>query len=230
MAGESFTSFKVFLDLQRRHEGQNTGQQNRIPLFVTNITVNTNKSVMNVPIPFSGAIRGESTNLALDIGMAQKTISVEGLLLGQTISKNSGGGVKTKKLTSFEMAQLIHSYVDSSTFQDDQSLNRLVILIPSRVDEDFEYHNSAHETLDVEDLSTIPFSWKNRTYDNAFTALVGDTDVYFAPSNVTDADTVGVDGFIRSFSTTMNGETFPSVSFSMEFEEALVLAENFLDG
>ena len=230
MAGESFANFKVFLDLQRRHEGNHTGQTNRIPLFVNSISVNTNKSVMNIPIPFSGAIRGESTTLAMDIGMAQKTISIEGLLLGQTIVKNTGDGVKSRSMTSFELAQLIHSYVDASVFQDDQNMNRLIILIPSSVDKDFNYHNADAETQDVQDLPTIPLSWKNRSYDNAFTSLTGDTEAYFSPANSTEAGLVGIDGFIRTFSTQLSGTEFPAVTFNLEFEEAVVLADNFLDG
>jgi len=152
------------------------------------------------------------------------------MILGQTIIKNTGSGTKTVNMTSFELAQLIHSYVDASTFQDDQSLNRLVILIPSRVNNDFDYHSSDDETRDVSDLPTIPFSWKNRSYDNAFTSLTGDSSAYFTPTNSTDATAVGVDGFIRSFGTELSGSEFPAVTFSMEFEEAVVLAENFLDG
>ena len=37
-------------------------------------------------------------------------------------------------------------------------------------------------------------------------------------------------GFIRSFNTTMSGMDFPAVQFTLDFEEAFVLAENFLDG
>ena len=72
-------NFKVFLELQRRNDGFDTGQENRIPLHVTELSVQTNKSVMNAPIPFSGAIRGESTNLAFDIGIAQKTVDITGI-------------------------------------------------------------------------------------------------------------------------------------------------------
>jgi|10_taG_2_1085330.scaffolds.fasta_scaffold00225_5 hypothetical protein len=239
MAGESFTNFKVFLELQRRNDGFNTGQQNRIPLFVNSINIQTNKSVMNVPIPFSGAIRGEATNLALDIGMAQKTISLEGVLLGQTIIKNKGGAEdpSTVAMTSFELAQLLHSYVDSSALQDDQSLNKLVILIPSRVNKNFDYHDNTHDpnhasAVDISELITIPFSWKNRGYDNSFTKFQG-TDgnaSYFESTTASDENAMGVTGFIRSFGTALTGTEFPVVTFNMEFEEALVLADNFLDG
>ena len=106
---------------------------------------------MNMGVPFSGAITGESMNLAFDIGMAQKTVSLNGILLGQTISKQKSESVsaKTANLTAYEMAQLIHSYVDSSTFQDDQNMNKLIILGPTRVGFNFDYHAEA-ENADEE--------------------------------------------------------------------------------
>ena len=230
MAGENFTNFKVFLELQRRNDGFNSGHQNRIPLFVSDITVNTNKTVMNMGVPFSGAVSGESLNLAFDIGMAQKTISLPGMLLGQTITKKkSGASLKERKLTAFEMGQLIHSYVDASSFQDDQNMNKLIILIPSRVDEAFEYHTAADETNDVSTLPVIPFTWKNRGYDTEFTTQ-GTNSKYFTPYSNSEDVTLGVTGFIRSFSCNFTGQDFPSVPFSLEFEEAVVIAENFLDG
>ncbi len=114
MPGENFNKFKVFLELQRRNdEGMNDGAVNRIPLLVDSLGITTSKSVMAIPVPFSGAIQGESLNLAFDVGMAQKTINMSGQLLGQTIvKKRDGSAAKTVKMTSYEMAQLIHSYVD----------------------------------------------------------------------------------------------------------------------
>ena len=47
---------------------------------------------------------------------------------------------------------MIHSYVDASTFQDDQNINKIVILIPSRVNHDFE---------DTNDQDTKPLSLSN---------------------------------------------------------------------
>lgn len=233
MTGENFANFQVFLELQRRNdEGLNQGGHiNRIPLMVDSITINTSKTVMNMGVPFSGAVTGESLNLAFDTGMAQKTVNLSGTLLGQRIVKmKDGTSKKDRKLTSFELAQLIHSYVDSSTFQDDQSLNKLIILIPSRVDHAFEYRSTdpAHETADLLDLPRIPFTFKNRGYDNVFTSQ-GSNEEFFKPFVETE-DSVGLMGFIRSFNTTITGAEFPAVQFTLDFEEAFVLAENFLDG
>lgn len=225
-------NYRVFLELQRRNEF-GSGQENRISLLASDLTVSTNKTVMNLGVPFSGAVRGESLNLAMDIGMAQKTVSVTGILVDQTITKKKteDGESKARRFTSFELAQLIHSYVDSSTFQDDQNINKIVILIPSRVNHDFEYHENTNENTDLNDCKLIPWSWKNREYDNDFTAAVSGGKAYFTPYNSTDIDsaTLGITGFIRSFSTTVSGQEFPSVQFQLEFEEAKVIADNFLD-
>ncbi len=230
-------NFKVFLELQRRNDGFDTGQTNRIPLYATELNIQTNKSVMNAPIPFSGAIRGESTNLAFDIGIAQKTISITGVLLNQTIrKKKSGSDTSTVaasgvEMTAFEVAQLLCSYTDASAFQDDQNLNKLIILIPSRVDHNFAYHdgNNAHATMDESELPMIPFTWKNRGFDNSFTNQ-GDNASFFTKYTGSEAVSVGITGFIRSFSCQFTGAEGTSVPFTMEFEEALVIADNFLDG
>tara|TARA_R100001509_G_scaffold151761_1_gene111442 strand:- start:1638 stop:2354 length:717 start_codon:yes stop_codon:yes gene_type:complete len=238
MPGENFNNFKVFLELQRRNdEGMNDGAVNRIPLFVDNLGITTSKSVMAIPVPFSGAIQGESLNLAFDVGMAQKTINMSGQLLGQTIvKKRDGSAAKTVKMTSYEMAQLIHSYVDSSTFQDDQNMNKLIVLGPTRVGFNFDYHAGA-ENADVSDLKMMPFSWKTRGYDNSFTrydydaeAGTGANSEWFTPYTGAEEVSVGITGFIQNFNTTMDGSTFPAVGFTMDFTEAFVLSENFLDG
>ena len=90
MAGENFANFKVFLELQRRND-YGGGTTNRIPLFADSVTINTSKTVMNMGVPFSGAIQGESLSLAFDVGMAQKTVNISGQLLGQKIKKQRDG-------------------------------------------------------------------------------------------------------------------------------------------
>ena len=234
MSGESFhtlpNNFKVFIELARRNE-VGTGFINRIPLFADSISISTSKMVGNIPVPFSGAVRGESMNLAFDVGQASKTVQVSGMLLGQHIKKKKNtdaNSLREVNLTSFEMAQLIHSYVDGSSFQDDQNMSRLMILIPSRADHDFAYHSGIEDAdKDISELPLIPFTWKNRGYDNDFASL-GTNAKYFTPYN-SETTEVALTGFIRSFNTTMSGAEFPSVGFSLDFEEAIVLADNFLD-
>ena len=212
----------------------NTISTNRISLLCESLSISTTKSAFPIDVPFSGVIAGESSTIVMDLGAARKQITINGIIYEQTVTKFKGGQdetPKTIKLTSYEIAQLIHSYVDSSTFQDDQNINRIVILIPSRVDHEFEYHENTDENTDLNDCKLIPWSWKNREYDNDFTAAVSGGKAYFTPYNSTDIDsaTLGITGFIRSFSTTVSGQEFPSVQFQLEFEEAKVIADNFLD-
>ena len=243
---DAFQNWKVFLELQRRNElgGADGSHANRIPLFVDSITISTNKTVPNMGVPLAGMVRGESMKLAFDIGMAEKSLNMSGILLEQTITKQStSDNLKTRKLTSYEMAQLIHSYVDGSSMQDDQNLSKIIILIPSRADHNFEYHdslvgNATAENDDLEDLPLIPFTWKNRIYDNAGTALVsGGVQEFTAVSDAVNADgkkleidgnAIGITGFIRSFQTTITGAESPAIQFTLDFEEARVMKENFL--
>ena len=110
----SVADLNVILELQRRNDfGSGDARINRIPLYVTEITIATNKTVPNIGVPFSGAVRGESTNLAFDMGLAQKTLSIQGVLLEQSIKKKTHKDESTKDvtMTAFELAQLLHSYV-----------------------------------------------------------------------------------------------------------------------
>jgi len=178
------------------------------------------------------------------MGLAQKTVSITGVLLEQQIIKNndSGGTNKTVTFTAYELAQLIHSYTDSSSFQDDQNVNKLLVFYPSKVDNSFNQRTedkngntvTAAEmvALDIGDAPLIPWNWNNRAYDNSFTVGSGNTtDSPSSAFNIISKTNnhIGLKGFIRSFSTTFSGAEYPSVQFSMEFEEATVIADNFFD-
>ena len=224
----------VMLELSRRNELGTDTTTNRIPLHVESINISTNKTVPNVPVPFTGAIRGESTNIAFDMGLASKTIDIQGVLTEQTISKQtSSGSVKQVVMTSFELAQLIHSYVDSSTLQIDQNVNKILFFYPSRVDNNFDYRSNVTENTPIEDLPILPFTFKNRAYDNDFAFGTGNTTD--SPSKVFDAATsisgnyTGVTGFMRSFTTNIIASEFPSIGFNLNFEEAKVIGDNFFD-
>jgi len=240
---DSYSNFSVFLELQRRNEIGGDRAVNRIPLFVTEIGINTSKTVPTLPVPFASMATGKSETLAFDMGIANKAISLTGTLLNQRISKDTGEGsdsAKERILTPFEMAQLIHSYVDSSAAQDDQSMNRLIILMPSRIDTNFNYHTTDDETNDMSDLPLIPFTYENRRYDERFKRAANDfidsttgvSDLIdisplSAFSDVSEVDEItGMSGFIRSFNTTFAGEQANAVPFTLEFEVAKVLAEN----
>ena len=225
----------VMLELSRRNELGTDTTTNRIPLHVESINISTNKTVPNVPVPFTGAIRGESTNIAFDMGLASKTIDIQGVLTEQTITKQtaSTGSVKQVVMTSFELAQLIHSYADSSTLQIDQNVNKILFFYPSRVDNNFDYRSNVTENTPIEDLPILPFTFKNRAYDNDFAFGTGNTTD--SPSKVFDAATsisgnyTGVTGFMRSFTTNIIASEFPSIGFNLNFEEAKVIGDNFFD-
>ena len=88
----------------------------------------TNRSVAPIPIPFSGAVSGESQTLAIDLGIASKSIELGGIITDQVIKKRFTN-VETEvsvHLTAFEVAQLMHSAVDSSFLQKHQNVSELV--------------------------------------------------------------------------------------------------------
>ena len=239
------TDFKGFLELARRAQVDDGTARavNRIPLFVREIQVNTQKTVPTIPIPFAAVATGASETLAFDMGISSKTLSLSGVLLDQTISKDtqeSDTSHKERILSCFELAQLIHSYVDSSQAQEDQTLNKLIILIPSRVDTNFEYHDATTETKDLDQLPLIPFTFENRRYDERFKRqinqqienLTGTSDlINLSPTSaftdISDLDEIpGMSGFIQSFDTTFSGEQPNSVEFNLNFEVATVIADN----
>ena len=216
------TNYKVYLELQRRNDVGTQAKVNRIALNALSIVITTSKTIPNVPVPLAGAVTGESVSLAFDMGLANKTISISGILLEQEIkkSKTTEDDVVTATFTPFELAQLIHAYVDSSSFQDDQNINKLIILIPSKVDNNFVGRNAVD----------IPFTFKNRVYDNSFTAFTDSPVEAFEGDNSIGSRTFeGITGFVRSFSTTFSGDQPNSVEFQLEFEEAKVIADNFFD-
>ena len=253
----------VFLQLAAREAGLGgmagnvgSGMHNRIALKADNITISSNKTVPSMPVPFSGIITGESTNVGLDLGMCVKTISISGIITEQTITKafplnsidtlttasnhdltrsstsekstSDNFDVVTVDMTAHEVAQLIHSYVDSSMIQRQQNLNELIILYPSYVSKYWLYHNdtiAADATRDVDSAVMLPFSWAVRDegkegakLDNHMAAPVSTFPKQF---NSTDDDASGLSGFIRSFTTPWVGGQ-PHVEFNLDFEVAFV--------
>ena len=113
-------------------------------------------------------------------------------------------------MTAHEIAQLLHSYIDSSFLHEDQNLSKLIILIPSRVDTDFKYRNDTSENAETTELPLIPFTWANRNYDipqtsTGFKLSFGATDFpdeILKSVTVTDDDdndvTTAISDFINS--------------------------------
>ena len=228
----------VMLELGRRASGDttNTGfTTNRIGLLATQITIQTNKQSLAFPIPFSGVISGESQTLAIDAGMASKSVTVQGMILDQKITKKNKFGDKVEaQMTSHEVAQLLHSYVDSSFLHEDQNLSKLIVLMPSRVDTNFEYRDVSHETADPTELPLIPFTWANRDYDipqtsSGFKLSFGATPFPKEILTGTETEIPGVSGFINDFSCDFSGQEGNTVTFSLTFTSAATAISDFIN-
>ena len=208
---------------------------NRIWLQAESVAITTGKTVAAFPIPFSGLATGESTSLALDLGMASKSINISGVLVEQEIKKkfkedvttadtDTEGKGLTRKMTAQEIAQLLHSYVDSSFLQDQQNLNEIIIVYPSYVNKNWEYHTGLSASSDLEDAKMMPFNYAVRDGGTmmGFDAR-GSSGGSTFPTPI-DSDTGEIDGlkgFIRSFNTTFEGSPF--VQFTMDFEVATTI-------
>ena len=211
-------------------------ETNRIGLKIESYSVNTSRTLPSFPIPSIGVITGESETIGIDLGMATKNISMNGTLIGQRIIKSFddvGEGEPSEvsvMMTASEVAQLIHSYVDSSAFQKQQRLNELVILMPSRVNHKYEYHDGLAEATDdstltpEEYLPMIPFSFRSRNQDNKGTIYNVIPDHSFAEFKPihSESNIAGLGGFVRSFNTTHTAGQ-PEITFTMDFEIARIL-------
>ena len=223
----------VFIKLASNSE--TNSDYNRIWLQAETVAITTGKTVAAFPIPFSGIATGESHSLALDLGMASKTINISGTLVEQEIKKkfdndqvttaDSGveGGV-TRKMSAQEISQLLHSYVDSSFLQDQQNMNELIVIYPSYVDKSWEYHTGLNENSKLEDAKMMPFNYAVRDAGttmglDAKGSIGGST--FPTPIDSDTGEINGVKGFIRSFNTTFEGSPF--VSFTMDFEVAITI-------
>tara|TARA_R110002110_G_scaffold260644_4_gene476437 strand:+ start:2272 stop:2964 length:693 start_codon:yes stop_codon:yes gene_type:complete len=184
---------------------------NTIPLKVTSITIATAKTIPSLEVPFSGALSGESITAALDLGMASKSISLNGFILEDTITKKwaeDGAPTGAKTYTAIELAQMIHSSVDSTGLQTYQAINELVFLYDSKVDNNGDQRTSTQ---------VIPFTYASRgnrkERDNRGAVL--------ASTFPTNQFSTGLKGFVRSFNTTIDSETI-DISFDLQFEVATV--------
>jgi len=256
--GDALEHF-VFLDLSSRSpfgagttsmESFNT---NRIALKCDTVSISTGKNIMAFPTPAIGIATGESVSLGLDLGMATKSVSLSGIITEQVISKQFNAGDFPKdekdpsdgttpytdtedgkwvkvKMTAPEVAQLIHSYVDASFMQAQQNLNKLIILIPSRVGPKFLYHDEddaeniisgVGSQTEAESCPLIPFTYavRDKGGSELDAAMSVPISKFPKPININKNTQQGLDGFIRSFDTTFTGGS-PFVEFNMSFEIA----------
>jgi len=200
----------VYLKLQK-HSGS-SATIDTIPLKVNSVSVSVDKTIPAIPIPLSGLATGESTTVALDLGMSNKRISLTGIIVDTEIRRShtkSGGSATNLTFTAQEVAQMIASGVDSTGLASYQAINELVVLMDSKVDENYAARASTIQ---------IPLTFRARG-----SALEKDnTNVVGSFAFPTSSTSKGLNGFIQSFSYEMTGETI-EVSFSLEFVVANVL-------
>ena len=198
----------VFLKLQK-HSGSSSSIDT-IPLRVNSISLSVDKTIPAIPIPLSGLVTGESSTVALDLGMSNKRISLNGFITETPIQRThtkTGSTPTTLNFTAHELAQLIASGVDSTGIASYQAVNELVILIDSNIDENY---------ADRGGLKRIASLSK----DNTNITIAGDFPL--ADNHSDFAGHKGVKGFIQNFSATLSAESV-DVEFSMEFAVATVL-------
>ena len=198
----------VYLKIAK-HSGS-SASIDTIPLNVTNVSISVDKQIPAFPIPLSGLATGESQTAALDLGMSSKRISLQGFINETTIRrthKETGGTADTLTFTPQEIAQLIASGVDSTGLAEYQAINELVILIPSKVDENY---------VQVTERD-IPLSFRARGNPNE----LDNTGVSSSLSFPTPTSG-GLKGFIQQFGCELNAESV-DISFNLEFVVAFIL-------
>ena len=188
---------------------------NVIALKSVSVTIATTKTVPSFDVPLSGLFSGESRTLALNLGMASKTVSLSGIITDQLITREfkEKSSPIAVKMTATEIAQLIHNSTDGTTLQDLQNMNELIFLMESKVDSNYEYRN-VDESADL-----VPFTFAARGEANELDNHRAFVLVSPFPDSMYDE---GVKGFVRSFNTTHTSDTI-EVEFSLEFEVAMVL-------
>ena len=204
----------------KANEGSLT--QNVIPLKVTNISISTDKTIPSLPVPISGLTFGEATTAALDAGMSSKSITIQGFIMEETITKSGKGGHNKGALiyTAHEIAQMIASGVDSTGLAQHQAFDELVFLIPSKVDENFVDRGKAADATVTENGTlevNIPWTFASRGGANELDNFRVPIPSDFPTSSTSN----GVKGFIRQFGCDFTSDTV-EVSFNMTFEVAAV--------
>jgi hypothetical protein len=211
----------VYLKIAK-HSGS-SASIDTIPLNVTSVSVSVDKQIPAFPIPLSGLATGESQTAALDLGMSSKRISLQGFINETTIRrthKETGGTADTLTFTPQEVAQLIASGVDSTGLAEYQAINELVILIPSKVNENYVDRGKAADasiTTNGTLTENIPLSFRARGNPNELDNIGVSSSLAF-PTTTSG----GVKGFIQQFGFELSAESV-DISFNLEFVVALIL-------
>lgn len=212
--------FYVYLKLQQFNSDTDL-QVDTIPLRANSVSISTDKTIPDFPVPLSGLATGESVTLALDLGMSSKRVSISGFI-NTTSLKRSHTDSESRTFTAHEIAQLIASGVDSTGLAKYQAFDELVILIPSYVGSDYEYRsgvNLSNPTSTSEaNTPLIPFSFKARGEANA----KDNKNIVIANQFPDSVTATGLKGYVRSFSVDFAADTV-ELSFTMEFVVATVI-------
>ena len=210
----------VFLRLGAGSNSGNELTDNIIPLKATSVDISTSKTIPSLDVPFSGLLTGESITAALDLGMASKSITVTGFILEDTVTKKftKTSDAITRTFTAIEIAQLIHSSVDSTGLQSYQAINELIFLFDSKVDGDYVQRASPQ---------LIPFTYSARGDGGITSGTFDNQGVAFPKTFPTNEYSEGLKGFIRSFNTTIDSTTI-DISFNLQFEVAAVFPQGNL--
>lgn len=214
----------VYIKLKAFSGGLSDINIDTIPLKVVSASVSVNKTIPNMNLPLAGLATGESTNLALDLGMSDKSVSLSGYILDAELSRShttEGTNAKTLKFTAMEIAQLIASGVDSTGLAKYQGFDELLLFTESFVDENYEDRGQAANSS-VSQLGTlsavVPLTFTSRGTKNT-----KDNINVFRPFTYPTANSVnGLKGYISSFNYTLNSETV-EVEFSLEFAISKVI-------
>ena len=201
-----------YVFLQLASGGSESSMVNRIALKCDSVSVDTSKNVLAFPVPGSGFLTGESQAVGIDLGMATKTIQLDGVITEQFIQKDFGAGAfgnedgeltsatdfshgrstnngstgyVNVKMSAHEVAQLIHSHVDSSIIQPHQNLNELVFLIPSFVGIDYHYQVSCSVSSNTnrKDCEDAGGTWTSIATDANGASALSPTDGKLVPFN-----------------------------------------------
>jgi len=198
------------------HGGSGDGSDtNTIPLRAVSVSIATNKTIPSIPLPI-GALTGESVTAALDLGMSSKSISVSGFIIDTEIKRHD----TTVKMTAHEIAQLLHSSVDSTGLAKHQALTELVFLMPSFVNENYVDRGKAADATVSENGTVsvnIPWTFRARGGRN----LLDNKLVFGSLPFPENENSTGVTGFVRSFTSNITADTI-EIEFSLDFEVALV--------
>lgn len=198
----------VFLKINAHSGGGN--QVDTIPLKCMTIGVDVSRTVPAIPVPLSSIARGQSETVAVDLGMASKSISLSGIITNGRIRRSHTGtkpNYDAIDMTAEELAQLIASGVDSSGLAHYQNFNELVFLIESNINADYAERPA---------VERIPFTFASRG-----SALEKDNERVPIPANFpTSQNSTGLTGFIENFNFTIDAAQPTEVAFTLSFRVA----------